>query len=97
MIKFVAGVDDDAERMPDCPSNSGVEVYVKTKRTLPASGLVGFDAHDKTSTTIPTSATCYSCHAQHAAVDTTFIQFYPRVLPIAKSKGTLSAGVPGRG
>jgi hypothetical protein len=51
-------------------------------------GLVGFD--DKTSTTIPTPATCYSRHAQRAAVDITFIQFYPRVLPIAKSKGTLS-------
>ena len=40
---------------------------------------------------IPTSANCYSCHADHAAVDTTFVQFYPTLLPIAKSKGTLSA------
>ena len=40
---------------------------------------------------IPTSAGCYSCHAAHAAVDTTFVQFYPTLLPIAKSKGTLSA------
>ncbi len=27
----------------------------------------------------------------HAAVDTTFVQFYPTLLPIARSKGTLSA------
>jgi hypothetical protein len=40
----------------------------------------------------PTEAACYSCHAQHAAVDTTFVQFYPTLLPIAKAKGTLSAG-----
>ena len=39
----------------------------------------------------PTSANCYSCHADHGAVDTTFVQFYPTLLPIAKSKDTLSA------
>jgi hypothetical protein len=37
------------------------------------------------------SADCYSCHAKHAAVDTTFVQFYPTLLPIAKTKQTLSA------
>ncbi len=40
---------------------------------------------------IPRSASCYSCHADHAAVDTTFVQFYPTLLPIATAKGTLSA------
>jgi hypothetical protein len=39
---------------------------------------------------VPTEAACYSCHSQHAAVDTTFVQFYPTLLPIASSKGTLS-------
>jgi hypothetical protein len=39
---------------------------------------------------IPTTANCYSCHSEHAAVDTTFVQFYPTLLPIAKAKGTLS-------
>jgi hypothetical protein len=39
---------------------------------------------------IPRSAECYSCHAAHAAVDTTFVQFYPTLLPIAQSRGTLS-------
>ena len=39
---------------------------------------------------IPRSAECYSCHAEHAAVDTTFVQFYPTLLPLAASKGTLS-------
>ena len=28
---------------------------------------------------------------QHAAVDTTFVQFYPTLLPIARQKHTLSA------
>jgi len=49
-----------------------------------------FDDGDTAKMT-PTSASCYSCHADHGAVDTTFVQFYPTLLPIAKSKGTLSA------
>jgi len=40
--------------------------------------------------TFPKEAVCYSCHAEHAAVDTTFVQFYPTLLEIAKKKGTLS-------
>lgn len=36
-------------------------------------------------------ANCYSCHREHAAVDTTFVQFYPTLMPIAKRKNTLSA------
>jgi hypothetical protein len=39
---------------------------------------------------MPQSAACYSCHADHGAVDTTFVQFYPTLLPIAKAKTTLS-------
>ncbi len=37
------------------------------------------------------TASCYTCHEAHAAVDTTFVQFYPTLLPIAKQKKTLSA------
>jgi hypothetical protein len=36
-------------------------------------------------------AACYACHEAHAAVDTTFVQFYPTLLPVAKAKGTLSS------
>ena len=39
----------------------------------------------------PQSATCYSCHQEHGASDTTFVQFYPTLFGIAKEKGTLSA------
>ena len=39
-------------------------------------------------TLFPKTATCYSCHEQNAAVDTTFVQFYPTLIEIAKSKGT---------
>jgi hypothetical protein len=39
---------------------------------------------------LPPPNTCFSCHEQHAAVDTTFVQFYPTLLPIAEQKKTLS-------
>ena len=50
-----------------------------------------FDSASGTATLIPQKANCYSCHLAHAAVDTTFVQFYPTLLPIAQKKGTLSA------
>lgn len=70
-----------------------VEVHVKDEsRFKDKWAFFGFDGdRDKTAKMIPASADCYSCHAAHAAVDTTFVQFYPTLLPIAKSKGTLSA------
>ena len=69
----------------------GLEVHVKGKGRFPGNwAFFGFD-DNKTSKMTPTSAACYSCHSEHAAVDTTFVQFYPTLLPIAKSKNTLSA------
>jgi hypothetical protein len=69
----------------------GVEVHVKDESRFPGKwAFFGFD-DGKTAKMTPTSATCYSCHAEHAAVDTTFVQFYPTLLPIAKGKNTLSA------
>jgi hypothetical protein len=50
------------------------------------------DNDGKPSKQIPTNAPCYSCHQDHGAVDTTFVQFYPTLLEIAKAKGTLAAG-----
>jgi hypothetical protein len=69
----------------------GLEVHVKDKARFPGNwAFFGFD-DSKTAKMTPTSADCYSCHSDHAAVDTTFVQFYPTLLPIAKSKHTLSA------
>jgi Cytochrome P460 len=70
----------------------GVEVHVKDEARFPGKwAFFGFD-DAKTAKMVPVGAECYSCHAAHGAVDTTFVQFYPTLLPIAKSKGTLSAG-----
>lgn len=68
----------------------GLEVHVKDESRFSGNwAFFGFD-EGKVSKMVPKSADCYSCHASHAAVDTTFVQFYPTLLPIAKSKGTLS-------
>lgn len=70
----------------------GLEVHVRNSKRFPGGwAFFGFDGK-KAASMVPREATCYSCHAAHAAVDTTFVQFYPTLLPIAKSKGTLSAG-----
>ncbi len=69
----------------------GLEVHVKDEARFPGKwAFFGF-GDGKTAKMTPTSADCYSCHAAHAAVDTTFVQFYPTLLTIAQRKGTLSA------
>ena len=66
------------------------EVHVKDEARFPGKwAFFGFD-DGKTAAMIPQSASCYSCHVEHGAVDTTFVQFYPTLLPIAKAKATLS-------
>jgi hypothetical protein len=67
------------------------EVHIKDEARFPGKwAFFGFGDGD-TGTLIPTSADCYSCHSAHGAVDTTFVQFYPTLIGLAKQKGTLSA------
>ena len=35
---------------------------------------------------------CIECHTEHAAVERTFVQFYPTLLEVAREKGTLKPG-----
>jgi hypothetical protein len=35
---------------------------------------------------------CVQCHSEHAAVERTFVQFYPHLLEVARDKGTLKPG-----
>jgi len=69
----------------------GLEVHVKDTKRF-SGGWAFFNVENESKATLfPQTAKCYSCHADHAAVDTTFVQFYPTLLPVAKSKSTLSA------
>jgi YHS domain-containing protein len=69
-----------------------IEAEVKDEKRFP--GKWAFFGLGKTAAEakmIPLSASCYSCHAEHGAVDNTFVQFYPTLLDVAKTKGTLVA------
>ena len=66
-------------------------VHIKDEAHFPGKwAFVGF-GDGKVGKSIPKEAVCYSCHQDHGAVDTTFVQFYPTLLEIAKKKGTLAA------
>lgn len=68
------------------------EVHVKDEARFPGKwAFFDFDSPTKNGTLIPQGAPCYTCHAAHAAVDTTFVQFYPTLLLLAQEKGKLSA------
>jgi hypothetical protein len=69
----------------------GFEMHVKDVARFDG-GWAFFDVDGNApASKIPTTATCYTCHSEHAAVDTTFVQFYPTLLPIAQMRATLSA------
>lgn len=71
-----------------------VLVHVKdSKRFKGGWGFFAFGGDSsKPATQIPVNADCYSCHEAHGAVDTTFVQFYPGILPVAIQHATLSKG-----
>ena len=68
-----------------------LEIHIKDGKRFPGKWSFFVSENGKAPGTLrPQSANCYSCHQDHAAVDTTFVQFYPTLMPIAKAKGTLS-------
>ena len=71
----------------------GIEIHVKDESRFNGKwAFFGFAPADSTAKMIPVTQDCYSCHAEHGAVDTTFVQFYPTLKPIATQKGTLESG-----
>jgi hypothetical protein len=64
----------------------GIEAEVKEAGKWTFYGFGGAGTEGKP---FPRTESCYSCHAQNGAVDNTFVQFYPTLLPVAKEKGTL--------
>lgn len=67
-----------------------IEAEVKDKAKFPGAGWAFFAFENtKTGKLLPRTQDCYACHAEHGAVDNTFVQFYPTLLEIAKQKGTL--------
>ena len=69
------------------PEITGLELHVKQD----AEWVFYARQKDGKEHLIAKPASCYTCHEAHAAVDTTFVQFYPTLLPTAQSKAVLSA------
>ena len=73
----------------------GLDVEVKDEaRFADKWAYFGFDGDDQSSrASTPSKNACWKCHDQNAAVEHTFVQFYPELLKVAKSKGTIKPGV----
>ena len=104
--RHVAGQDDDGARDPRRP-HQGLDQQARLlpgrrpdgrggarqghralRRRL---GLLHVRGHRQAGREIPRDVDCYCCHRRTRAVDTTFVQFYPTMLAIAKAKGTFAA------
>ena len=69
----------------------GLEVHVKdTARFKSGWAFFPFDG-EKPAQALPQTSGCNACHEAHAAVDTTFVQFYPTLIPTAQARKTFSA------
>jgi Cytochrome P460 len=73
----------------------GLDVEVKDEsRFQDKWAYFGFDGDEKTAAaTTPGKNACWKCHEQNAAVEHSFVQFYPELLKVARAKGTIKATV----
>jgi hypothetical protein len=71
-----------------------IEAAVKDRERFPDGGwgYFTFDGPEgplDAARPLPATATCYSCHKTHGAVDNTFVQFYPTLFDAARRHGTV--------
>jgi Cytochrome P460 len=65
----------------------GLGVEVKDDRFPDKWAYFSFDEDAKSASANPKAA-CWQCHEDHAAVEHSFVQFYPTLKPVAKKFGT---------
>ena len=68
-----------------------LEASVKDEKRFPTKwAYFGFmqDGKLKDSASAFPNSACFQCHTTNAAVDHTFVQFYPTLRPVAEAKGT---------
>jgi hypothetical protein len=85
-------------------SVAAIEANVKDSQRFPNGGWAFFDFTARgaqplaAAKPIPAGNSCERCHSTNGAVDNTFVQFYPELIPIAKKFGTFrSVPVPASG
>jgi hypothetical protein len=73
----------------------GLDVEVKDGSRFPDKwAYFGFDANESSAAAgTPGKNDCWKCHDQNAAVEHSFVQFYPSLLSVAKTKNTIKEGV----
>jgi hypothetical protein len=73
-----------------------IEAEVKDeKRFADKWAYFGFGGGEKLAASVkefPVGNRCMACHTKNAAVENTFVQFYPTLLKVAESKGTINKG-----
>ena len=79
-----------------------VEANVKDSKRFPEGGWAFFDlgrvdGSSKAAKALPAGNSCVKCHSAHGAVDSTFVQFYPTLAPVAKKLGTYVERTPPAG
>jgi hypothetical protein len=70
-------------------SITGVEVHLKDSSRFPTKWAF-FNMGTSAASAKPLAAdsSCQACHSKNGAVDQTFVQFYPTLIPVARAKGT---------
>ena len=73
----------------------GLDVEVKDEARFPDKwAYFAFQGEAKSAAAIPPSKNdCWKCHDQNAAVEHSFVQFYPELLKIARAKNTIKPTV----
>ena len=74
------------------PEIMGLEVHVKDAKLDGGWGFYEFDGSGSAKI-VKRPASCYECHESHAAVDTTFVQFYPTLLGAGEDQGNFERGL----
>jgi hypothetical protein len=67
---------------------TALEIEVKDARIPGKWAYFDFGTSKQTAPPLPRTASCHACHSTHGAVENTFVQFYPTLIPVAKAKGT---------
>lgn len=68
-----------------------VEAAVKDESRFPQKWAYFGFGRSETAPAFSAASECNSCHSQNAAVENTFVQFYPTLLEVATRKGTLNS------
>jgi cytochrome P460 len=73
----------------------GLDVEVKDQTRFPDKwAYFNFEGDEKAAAAIPPGQNaCWKCHEQNAAVEHSFVQFYPDLLKVAKAKKTIKPGL----